>query len=70
METIELISYKIKVPINSLYKSIFSSMIKILYILKEKKTIMKRSMRQSFNTNMIIANIIGRNRKQINKDGD
>jgi hypothetical protein len=36
METIELISYKIKVPINSLYKSIFSSMIKILYI-KGKK---------------------------------
>ena len=45
-------------------------MIKILYILKEKKTKMKRSMRQSFNTNMIIANIIGRNRKQIIKDGD
>ena len=70
METIELISYKIKVPIKSLYKSTFSSMIKILYILKEKKTKMKRSMRQSFNTNMIIANIIGRNRKQIIKDGD
>ena len=70
MDTIELISYKIKVPIKYLYKSIFSSIIKILYILKEKKTKMKRSMRQSFNTNMIIANIIGRNRKQIIKDGD